>query len=80
VEVFGIAALEEAQKLRKRQIANMIMLGAFLERRPIVAPENVLIALKEVLPERHQHLLPVNEQALLRGKQIALELVHENVV
>lgn len=80
VEAFGIAALEEAQKLKKRQVANMIMLGAFLERRPIVAPENVLKALKEVLPERHQHLLPVNEQALLRGKQIALELAHENVV
>jgi 2-oxoglutarate ferredoxin oxidoreductase subunit gamma len=40
----------------------------------------VLKALKEVLPERHHHLLPLNEQALLRGKQIALELAHESVV
>jgi 2-oxoglutarate ferredoxin oxidoreductase subunit gamma len=80
VEKLPVAAFEEAQKLNKRQIANMILLGAFLERRPLVAPENVLKALKEVLPERHHHLLPLNEQALLRGKQIALELAHESAL
>lgn len=79
VENLGIDALEEAQKLEKKQVANMIMLGAFLERRPIVLPENVLKALKDVLPERHHHLLPLNEQALLRGKQLALEMAHASV-
>lgn len=80
VERLPVPALEEAQKLNKRQVANMILLGAFLERRPLVTHENVLKALKEVLPERHHHLLPLNEQALLRGKQIALELAHESVI
>lgn len=72
VEVFGIPAIEEATKLNKRQVANMILLGAFLEMRPLIKPENVLKALKKVLPERHHHLLPVNEQALLIGKQLAI--------
>jgi 2-oxoglutarate ferredoxin oxidoreductase subunit gamma len=77
IEILDIPAAEEAQRLQKKQIANMIILGAFLERRPIVAMENVLKALKEVLPERHHHLLPLNEQALMRGKQLASAFAHE---
>lgn len=80
VEKMDIPALEEAQKLQKKQVANMIMLGAFLERRPLIEVENVLKALKEVLPERHHHLLPVNEQALMRGRQIAVQMEHESVL
>jgi 2-oxoglutarate ferredoxin oxidoreductase subunit gamma len=79
IDILNIAAMEEAQKLQKKQVANMIVLGAFLDRRPIVSMENVLKALKEVLPERHHHLLPLNEQALKRGKQLASEFVHEQV-
>jgi 2-oxoglutarate ferredoxin oxidoreductase subunit gamma len=71
VEVLAIPALEEAQKLNKKQVANMILLGAFLEKRPLVNYDNILKALKKVLPERHHHLIPLNEQALLLGKQIA---------
>ncbi len=77
IEILQIPAMEEAQKLQKKQVANMIVLGAFLDRRPIVSPENVLKALKEVLPERHHHLLPLNEQALKRGRQLAQEVMHE---
>jgi len=79
VDVLGIEAQDEAQKLSKKQVANMIMLGAFLQARPIVSDKNVLMALKEVLPERHHHLLPLNEQALKRGKKIAEEILHEIV-
>jgi 2-oxoglutarate ferredoxin oxidoreductase subunit gamma len=74
IEQLGINATEEAARMNKTQVANMIMLGAFLERRPIVRPENVLKALREVLPERHHHLLALNERALERGKQMVLEL------
>ena len=80
IESLGVDAQEEARKLNKKQIANMIMLGAFLERRPIVSHKNVIKALKEVLPERHHHLLSLNEEALMRGKQIAVESAHETVV
>ncbi len=79
VESLGVEAHEEALKLANKQVANMVMLGAFLQLRPIVSPENVLKALKEVLPERHHHLLPLNERALKRGKEIALEMSREKV-
>ena len=70
IEIFGIPATPEAQKMNKKQVANMIMIGAFLEKRPIVKIETVVKALKSVLPERHHHLIPLNEQALERGRQL----------
>jgi len=73
IEVLSVPAFEEAQKLQKKQVANMIMLGAYLERRPIVKIENILNALKKVLPERHHHLIPTNEQAMEIGKELANE-------
>jgi 2-oxoglutarate ferredoxin oxidoreductase subunit gamma len=73
IEVFSISAIEEAQKLKKKQVANMVLLGAFLERRPIIKPDYLLKALKKALPERHHHLIPLNEQALEIGKNLAKE-------
>jgi 2-oxoglutarate ferredoxin oxidoreductase subunit gamma len=80
IEILGISAIEEAHRLTSKQVANVVLLGAFLERRPIVTPENVIKALRKVLPPHRQHLLPVNEKALLRGKELALELASEAVV
>jgi len=73
IEIMSIPAIEEAQRLTSKQVANVVLLGAFLERRPVVKPENVVNALRSVLPPHRQHLLPINEQALVRGKELALE-------
>jgi 2-oxoglutarate ferredoxin oxidoreductase subunit gamma len=73
IEIFGISAIEEAQKLGKKQIANMVLLGAFLEKRAIIKPDYLLKALRKALPERHHHLLPLNEQALEIGNLLAKE-------
>lgn len=71
LEILMIPATETATNMGKRQVANMILLGAFLERRPVVTIENVLLALHEVLPERHHHLIPLNEEALRKGQEFA---------
>jgi len=73
LEILIVPATETATKMGKKQIANMILLGAFLERRPVVEIANVLKALYEVLPERHHHLIPLNEEALRIGQQFAVE-------
>jgi 2-oxoglutarate ferredoxin oxidoreductase subunit gamma len=72
IQLIPIAASEEAVNMKNTKIMNMIVLGAFCAARKTVKIETVLAALKKVLPERHHHLLPLNEQALLRGQELAL--------
>lgn len=74
IEILGIDAGAEAVKLNNTKIMNMIMLGAFLKRKPIIEFENVLKGLAKALPERYHNLLPLNEQALKKGMELA-ELV-----
>lgn len=71
IEIIGIDASNEAAKMKNTKILNMIMLGAFLKKKPIIEFENILLGLKKVLPERYHHLLPLNEQALRRGMELA---------
>lgn len=67
IEILSVEAIKEANKLMKKQVANMILLGAFLSRKPVIEVANVMSALTKVLPERHHHLLPLNEKALQIG-------------
>ena len=76
IDILSIPANEEALKLKKKQVANMIIVGAFLAKRPIVKIENIVKALSKVLPERHHHLIPVNEKALEIGRRLAEEIEH----
>jgi 2-oxoglutarate ferredoxin oxidoreductase subunit gamma len=54
----------------------MIVLGGLLGVKNILSFDSVMDALKKVLPERYHHLLPLNKQALLRGKELATAKVH----
>lgn len=71
IDVLAIEAANEASKLNNSKIMNMIVLGSFLKKKPIIEFENILKGLKKVLPERYHHLLPLNEQALRRGMELA---------
>lgn len=74
IQLIGVPATTEAARLKNNKIMNMIMLGAYLQMRPVVKTETVMKALKEVLPEKYQHLLLVNEEALQLGATFAREL------
>lgn len=80
IDVLALSGIEEAQKLKSKQVANMVLLGAYLELCPIVQIGHVLEALHHVLPPHRQHLIPLNEQALARGKVLALEAKSETAV
>ena len=49
---------------------NMIVLGGLLKLRPVVSIESVIKALRKTLPERHHHLIPMNEEAIRIGMEI----------
>lgn len=80
VEVLPVAGIQEAQALTSKQVANVVLLGAFLDRRPIVNPENVVKALAKVLPAHRLHLLPLNEQALNKGKEATQRIAEPSTV
>jgi 2-oxoglutarate ferredoxin oxidoreductase subunit gamma len=74
IQLLPLAAGEEALKLKNTKVLNMIVLGAFLERTRIVEMSSIMKALRKALPERYHNLLPLNEQALRRGMELAGQL------
>jgi 2-oxoglutarate ferredoxin oxidoreductase subunit gamma len=75
INIIPIAASEEAVKMNNTKIMNMIVLGSFIAQTNVVEIDSVMQALKEVLPERYHHLLPLNKQALRRGMDLVREPV-----
>ena len=70
IHIYRIDAMDEAAEMKNVKAFNMLVLGGLLRVRPIVSIENIIRALSKTLPERHQHLIPMNEQALQRGMEI----------
>lgn len=75
IKIYKVSATEEASSMKNSKIFNMIVLGAYLKIKPIVSMESVMAGLKESIPPRHHKLLPLNEQAILRGGEIVEEIV-----
>ena len=69
IKVYRIDAMDAANEMNNAKAFNMIV----LQLRPIVTLENVIKGLKKTLPERHHHLIPMNEEAIKKG----MELIHE---
>lgn len=66
-----IPANQIAESLGNRRLTNMVMLGAMLEKLPVLTLEAMEHALEHHMPERHKHLLPLNFQALRQGAAYA---------
>jgi 2-oxoglutarate ferredoxin oxidoreductase subunit gamma len=77
IEIYPIPAADEANKMNNAKVANMILLGAFLERKPVVNIDSIIEALKKVLPERYHHLLKLNREALEAGQRLMKEVMVE---
>jgi len=68
IKIYPIPAIEKAtHDLKNVKVMNMLMLGVLLKINAIVKKESVLQALKETLPERHHHLIPLNKEAIDLG-------------
>ncbi len=70
IEIYFIPANEIADEIGNSKIANMVMLGAYLEVLNIVEIESVLKAFTKVFGENKKHLLSINKEALNRGANI----------
>jgi 2-oxoglutarate ferredoxin oxidoreductase subunit gamma len=74
IRIFQIDAMNTANAEGNAKAFNMIVLGGALKLAPMVRLESVMAGLKKSLPERHHKLLPMNEQAILRGMELIKEM------
>lgn len=69
--VYPIDAMGATLDLGNSKAYNMVVMGALLEAMPYKLPmENVVKGLKKSIPERHHNLLPLNEQAIEKGRTL----------
>ncbi|HKL13177.1 MAG TPA: 2-oxoacid:acceptor oxidoreductase family protein [Halanaerobiales bacterium] len=69
VKVIKVPANKIANELGNARVANMVMLGSYIEEKDIVKPETVKKSLESVLSARNQDLIEMNVKALERGKE-----------
>ncbi|MBR0026099.1 MAG: 2-oxoacid:acceptor oxidoreductase family protein [Clostridia bacterium] len=67
ISAYYVPCNEIAEELGNPRVANMVMLGAYIEKTKCVDIENVLQALLYKLGEKKAHLIPMNREALLKG-------------
>ena len=69
-----INAMDAANEMNNAKAFNMIVLGGLLKIKPMVTLDSVLRGLKKTLPERHHHLIPMNEEAIKKGMELIQEM------
>lgn len=71
IKVYPLDAMGATLELGNSKAYNMVVMGALLEAMPYKLPmENVEKGLKKSLPERHHKLIPLNIQAIEKGKEL----------
>lgn len=70
-DVLAVPANELAVELGSVKAANMVALGAYLQRRRILSPDAAGRCLADVLAKRYHKTIGVNTEALSRGAQFA---------
>ncbi|MCD6091733.1 MAG: 2-oxoacid:acceptor oxidoreductase family protein [Bacteroidales bacterium] len=73
IKIYTIDGAKLASDMGNPKIFNMIVLGAFMQVKPIVQLENVIRGLKKSLPERHHKLIPLNQDAITMGMKNVVE-------
>lgn len=70
-QTLGLPAGELAEAIGDLRVANVVMLGAFLGRRPVVAKDSLIAAMRSSAGKGFGYLLEMNLEALERGEELA---------
>lgn len=71
ITIYPIDAMGATLDIGNPKAYNMVVMGALLEAMSYKLPmENVVKGLKKSLPERHHKLIPLNEQAIEKGRTL----------
>lgn len=66
-----VPAVEIAEELGNKRLANLVLIGAMLMREPVFTLGEMEASLDQHIPERHRSMLQANFQALRRGWEVA---------
>lgn len=75
IDAIAIPANDMAEQHGNLRLANVIMLGALIAATDLLPLDAIAQALELHLPQRHQHLLAANKQALAAGARFAAKLL-----
>ncbi|SNT00945.1 2-oxoglutarate ferredoxin oxidoreductase subunit gamma [Anaerovirgula multivorans] len=67
VNAYYIPANKIANEIGNSKVANIVMLGAYLELTKVVLVDTIVEAMKKVFGPAKQHLVPLNQKALELG-------------
>ncbi len=76
IEVVAVPADELAVELGSHKSANMVAMGAYLQKRGCLTPEDAAEALPETIAKRYHKMLLVNTEALRKGAEFARSCCH----
>ncbi len=71
IDILAVPADDIAIELGNQKAANMVVIGAYLQRRGLFGPDAAAKSLPDVLAERYHNTLPLNTKALQRGAEFA---------
>jgi 2-oxoglutarate ferredoxin oxidoreductase subunit gamma len=69
--VVELPANELAEQIGNQRLANLVMLGALLNKLPVLDLEEISSALEIHISDRHRSLIELNKRALIRGFKLA---------
>jgi len=75
IELFPVPVNEVAIENGNPKLANMVALGAFVEKTKLVQMDSLFESLEKVLDERYHHLIPSNIKAIEIGAKHIRSLV-----
>ena len=73
ISVYHLNAVDAANEMNNSRAFNMIVLGGLLKIKPLVTLESVIQGLYKSLPERHHHLIPLNQKAIEVGGELIVK-------
>ncbi len=73
IEIVRLPAEEIAIELGNAKVANMVAIGAFLQKSGLFSPDAAADCLPDILAERYHIMIPLNKKALQKGAQFVKE-------
>lgn len=70
INIYEVAVSNKANELGNIKMANMVMLGSFLEVTNLVKLDSIIEAFTKVFGDKKKHLIPANKKALDEGMKL----------